>query len=393
MTIALIITFWTASFAVLYPYVVYPFLLRVLARYWPAPRVQRQLVAAELPSVTLIISAYNERAVIAKKIYNALSLKYVPDRLEIIVVSDASSDGTDEVVAELSSTERRVRLVRQHERRGKSAGLNRAVEVAKGAIVVFSDANALYETDAIQVLVREFSDPQVGYVVGAAHYSDSNGNRAAESEGLYWRFELLLKQLESDFHSVVGGDGAIYAIRRHLFRDLKDDDISDFVNPLQIVAAGYRGLFNSGARCYEEAGETFQKEFQRKRRIVNRSWRAVARYGGLLKRSEHGRFIFMLLSHKVIRWLALPFVGLAWAANTALLGVGTLYIFSWFIITASLALAAIGALLEQAGKRLPWVISILYYFYFVNLAGLLGIWDELRGLRHATWDHIRRSDS
>jgi cellulose synthase/poly-beta-1,6-N-acetylglucosamine synthase-like glycosyltransferase len=390
MTCLLTLLFWLASFLVVYPYLIYPLLLRLLATVSPA-RGSAGATCTMRPRVTLIISAFNEEAVIARKLENALALDFLVDRLEIIVASDASADRTDEIVREAAAKEPRIRLVRQDERRGKSAVINVAVAAASGEIVVFSDANAMYEPDAIHKLLDGFADPKVGYVVGAALYYDAEGKRAGESEGIYWKLELLLKRLESEFHSVVGGDGAIYAIRRHLFWELKDDDISDFVNPLQIVAAGYRGLFNPAARCYEKAGETFAKEFQRKRRIVNRGWRAVRRYGCQLNVREHGRFLFMLVSHKVIRWYALPLIVIAWIANTALLGEARLYTWTWLAINASAVIAAFGAVLERHGLPQPRLVSILHYFYVINLAGLLGIWDEWRGVRHVTWDHIRKT--
>src|SRR5262249_4069950 len=242
--------FWLASLLVVYPYLIYPILLRLLAAWRPA--VGQPGVTISVPAhVTLIISAYNEEATIARKLENALQTEFPEDRLEIIVASDASSDGTDEIVRSVAARKPRVRLVRQDERRGKSAALNRAVAAASGEIIVFSDANAMYEPDAIRRLVDGFADPKVGYVVGAALYSDAEGKRARETESLYWKFELLLKRLESAFHSVVGGDGALYAVRRSLFQHLRDDDLSDFVNPLHAVASGYRGLFNPAARCYE----------------------------------------------------------------------------------------------------------------------------------------------
>jgi len=384
------IIFWTASVLVVYPYLVYPPLLRLLAAISPigsAPRTG----AVSLPRVTLIVSAFNEEQAIGRKLENTLSLDYPPDRLQVIVASDASTDGTDQSIREFAARHPRIVLVRQEERRGKSAALNKAVAAATGDIVVFSDANAMYEPSAIRELTDGFADPGVGYVVGAALYVDATGNRAAESEGLYWRLELLLKRLESKFHSVVGGDGAIYAIRRSLFWDFRDDDISDFANPLQIVAAGYRGLFNPAARCHEHAGETFAKEFQRKRRIVNRSWRAVRRYGNRLRIRDHGRFIFMLLSHKVIRWFALPLMLVAWATNAALLGEAPLYTWTWALINLSAMLAGMGVVLDRRGLAQPRAVAILYYFYAVNLAGFLGIWDEWRGVRHVTWDHIRKA--
>ena len=383
------VIFWGASFLVVYPYAIYPLLLRLMIRHGrdePPP----EEVPAE-PSITLIISAYNEQSVIREKLRNSRSLDYPLDKLDIMVVSDASSDGTDDIVREEQLVDGRIRLLRLPKRSGKSAGLNTAVEMARGEIVVFSDANAIYERSALRELVRPFGDHRVGYVVGAALYHDSGGNTAAESEGLYWRLELWLKRLESEFGSVVGGDGAIYAIRRSLFRPLRDDDISDFVNPLQIVAGGYRGCFNGRARSYERAGDSFAKEFRRRRRIVNRSWRAVRRYRHLLSLRRHGRFIFMLVSHKVLRWLALPLIVIAWAANCLLWGTSALYAATGSAITASLLLGATGAVLENLGRPAPRLASTLCYFYMINLAGLLGIWDEYRGIRHATWDHIRKA--
>lgn len=390
MNLFLEFIFWLASFLVVYPYLIYPFLLRLFATWSPA-RGAVGAAGATPPRVTLIISAFNEEAVIERKLENVLALDFPTDRLEIIVASDASSDGTDDIVRKAAAGDPRIRLVRQDERRGKTAVLNKAVAEASGEIVIFSDANAMYEPDAIHRLLDGFADPKVGYVVGAALYYDAEGKRAGESEGLYWKLELLLKRLESRFHSVVGGDGAIYAIRRHLFWEFKEDDISDFVNPLQIVAAGYRGLFNPAARCYEKAGETLGKEFRRKRRIVNRSWRAVCRYGRQLNVREHGRFLFMLLSHKVIRWYALPLIVIAWIANTALLGKAPVYTWTWLMIDVSVAVAVVGTVLDRYGVTQPRLVSILHYFYVINLAGLLGIWDEWRGVRHVTWDHIRKT--
>jgi cellulose synthase/poly-beta-1,6-N-acetylglucosamine synthase-like glycosyltransferase len=383
------VAFWLASFLVVYPYLIYPVLLRVLARRGPvhAPA----LILQEPPSICLIISAHNEEKVIAEKLGNATALDYPVERLEIIVVSDASSDRTDDIVRRAQARDPRIRLLRQDEHRGKSAGLNKALEIASAEIIVFSDANAIYDRNAVRELARCFADPKVGYVVGAALYHDASASRAAENEGLYWKLEMLLKRLESDYYSVVGGDGALYAIRRRLFRPLQDDDISDFVNPLQIVAAGYRGQFNAKAFCYEAAAETFAKEFGRKRRIVNRSWRAVRRYAHLLRFERDGRFIFMLLSHKVIRWLTLPLVGVAWLTNGMLLGSRVMYTLTWCAITGSILLACLGAALERAGRLQPRLIAMSYYFYLVNLAGLLGIWDEYRGVRYVTWDHVRRT--
>ncbi|MCP5157417.1 MAG: glycosyltransferase family 2 protein [Ectothiorhodospiraceae bacterium] len=390
--LAVEIVFWVAAVLVVYPYVVYPVVLRWLAAR-SAPTARPTVEDGELPRVTLVVSAYNEDAVIAEKLDNALALDYPADRLEVMVVSDASSDRTDAIVRDYAARDPRVKLLRQSERRGKSAGLNRAVAASTADVVVFSDANAMYEAGAIRTLVTHFARPEVGYVVGAALYRDSDESEAKQSEGLYWRLELWLKAHESRFVSVVGGDGAIYAVRRALFWDLRDDDISDFVNPLQVVAAGHRGVFEPDARCYEDSADGFGKEFRRKRRIVNRSWRAVKRYAGRLRLGRDAPFVFCLLSHKVIRWYAMAFVLLALAANALLVasGAGALYLLTLAVALATFGLAAAGWLLDRAGHAMPRPVYIPYYFYLVNLAGLLGIWDEFRGVRHATWEHVRQA--
>jgi cellulose synthase/poly-beta-1,6-N-acetylglucosamine synthase-like glycosyltransferase len=384
-----IVIFWCASFLVVYPYCGYPLLLCLLVRRRTRRASESDEDEPTFPTVSLIVSAYNEESVISAKLQNALCLDYPPDRIEILVVSDASTDRTDAIVADIASKESVVRLIRQPQRRGKSAGINEGVVAAHGDIVVFSDANALYEATAVRKLVEKMRDQRVGYAVGAALYSDSAGSRAAESEGLYWRLELFLKEMESAFDSVVGGDGAIYAARREAIEPLQDDDISDFVTPLRLVARGFKGKFVADAQCYEHAGESFDKEFRRKRRIVNRSWRAYRRYRRLLSYANNGRFLFMLISHKVVRWFGLPLITVAWAANTALLGHGTIYQATWAAITLSVLIALLGALLDGCGRTQPRMVALIYYFYSINLAGALGLWDEWRGVHHVVWNHIR----
>jgi len=381
--------FWISSFLVIYPYLIYPVLIRMLAKTTPS----RTSISdnSPLPSVTLVISAYNEAAVIGKKLDNACTMDYPEELLEIIVASDASDDQTDEIVEQWQDS--RILLVRQEERKGKSAGLNLALAVAQGEIVIFSDANAMYKGDALREMVKPFNDPAVGHVVGSALYYDSGGNEAKESEGLYWKLELWLKQQESDFDSVVGGDGAIQAIRRALFTDLKEDDINDFVTPLQIIAQGYRGVFNPDAICYEDAGDEFEKEFNRKRRIVNRTWRATLRYGGLLSPFRNAKYLFMLISHKILRWFGLLFIAIALLLNAMILtytDFTLLYCFTLAVILSSILLAFTGRQLTAGGTALPRLLYVPYYFYFVHLSALLGIWDEFRGVKHVTWQHIRK---
>ncbi|MDB3935106.1 glycosyltransferase family 2 protein [Granulosicoccus sp.] len=353
---------------------------------------EQSLPSQSLPTLTLIISAYNEQSVIERKLRNVSLLHYPSELLDVIVVSDGSTDSTNAIVERYSAhTDSRVRLLTMEQQSGKTAGLNHAVPAARGTILIFSDANAMYADDALRRLVEPFSDPTVGYTVGSALYHDEHDGAVNISEGLYWKYELWVKKLESDYFSVVGGDGAIYAIRRELYRPLDKIDISDFVNPLQIVADGFRGIFLPAARSYESGTEAFVDEFRRKRRIVNRSWGAVRRHIGLFSLRNDLRFLFMLISHKAIRWWSCVFVLIAFATACLMAYVqsGGLYFWLAVLIAGSVAVAGIGWAADVREHPMPKFVYLFYYFYLVGVASLLGILDDLRGRRHTIWRHVR----
>ena len=394
------VTFWLLVILLVYPYLVYPALLKLLIKLgFRGGKLSENI--ADLPHVTFIISAYNEEAVIDAKLCNTMEIDYPADKFEVIVISDACDDRTDEIVKEWAEKDARVRLVRQNERRGKTAGLNKGVAAASGDFIVFSDANAMYKRDAVRELVKYFATPEVGYVMGAALYNAIDNTagdtsaESAESEGLYWQFELMLKKLESEFYSVVGGDGAIYAIRRELFFELRDDDINDFVNPLQIVAKGYRGIFNPQAICYEDTAEDFGKEFKRKRRIANRSWRAVKRTIGWYQFPRDAKFLWELVSHKVIRWFSMPMIIVLFGV-TLFLALFTQNAFYEIALAGQIylfAAAFLGAYLDKKQLVIPKIIYLPYYFYFVYYAAMLGMWDEKKGIKHAVWNHVRDAET
>ena len=374
--------FWTACAAVLMVYVGYPVSLRLLVYLFG----RRITVGTCSPSVTLIISAYNEAGVIGRKLENALAMDYPPDKLEIMVISDCSSDGTDEIVK--SYEDRGVRLCRLPEQRGKSHGLTRFVPQAKGDIIVFTDANAMYDPQALRLLLKHFSDPQTGYVVGSQRYERIGESQAAASEGLYANHEEQIKTLESRLSSVVGGDGAIYSIRKGLFRPLRDDDISDFVNPLQIVAAGFRGVFEPAARCYEEPSGAYIREFRRKVRIVNRSLRALWRTRAVLNPFRVGWFAYQVTFHKLFRWCIPYFLATILLANVLLC-----YRETNVLYQATLAMQLIGYGLAAAYSipvlRRFRLIYLAYYFVVVNCAAAVGVWLFLCGRRISTWQPER----
>jgi len=375
----LIVVFWVSAVAVIWPHIVYPLSLLLIPG-----RTHR--TGTRLPGVSLVVSAFNEEQVIGEKVENALKLDYPRELLDIIVVSDASSDSTDAIVSRFAA--QGVRLLRLEARLGKSAGVNRAVCDARGEVVVFSDANSMYAPNAVRRLVRHFADPEVGYVVGSQRYTADPGS-AADSESLYWTFESWLKTQESRVGSVVGGDGAIYAIRAAYFEPLRADDISDFTLPLRIVVRGFRGVFDPDAICFERPAGCFESEFRRKVRIVTRSVRSILRVPQALNPLIVGVFAYELASHKVVRWLAPAFL-IALAVSTMPLAMtGHPVYVAAAACQAALYLAACAGLLPGLSQRRPFYIPL--YYVVMNVAAAAGVIGVLLGYRFVVWTPERSS--
>jgi len=386
MTFVLLLTLLCLAVPV-YVYFGYPALLWLLTRGLPDITHRR---SEQKPSVALVISCYNEEGVIREKLQNALELNYPEELLRIIVVSDGSDDGTDDLVREFQND--RVLLIRQEGRLGKTMGINLAMEQVTEEVTVFSDANAMYEPDAISRLVRNLADPQVGYVVGAALYTDAHTGASAWIEDLYWRNEFAIKALESRLHSMVGGDGAIYAIRTGLWETLHQKDINDFVNPLQIIAKGYRGVFDPEAKCYEETAGEFSREIARKERIVNRSIRGLMRVKEVMNPTKTGIFAWEVISHKFLRWL-IPLFAAGGLAGSALLAAQGRPFFQ--MVTAGclglLLVAMLGAR-NPDKNNLPGWQSFPYYFLMVNIGALKGVISALQGQTRVTWSSFRKEE-
>jgi cellulose synthase/poly-beta-1,6-N-acetylglucosamine synthase-like glycosyltransferase len=371
------------------PVAVYPLMICLIS--WAFGRRMRSapdevaLADANLPAVSLIVSAYNEQSDIREKLINSLALAYAPGKLEIIVISDASTDQTDKIVESFAN--HGVRLLKSEIRVGKSLNITNCVPKANGEILVFSDANSFYERDAVTRLISHFSDSEVGYVVGAQRYRSRSGRGGQDSENRYWELELKIKEWESDISSVVGGDGAIFAMRKHLFEPLRASDISDFLGPLRIIEKGYRGVFEPKAICYESAVSSMQRNFFRKVRIITRSLQAITKVPNVLLPWRTGWFAVQVWLHKVLRWFSPVFMMMIVIGASIETIQGNLS--GKIILGLVAAWGLIGGLYLIPRLRNISFISLACYTLVINAAALVAIVLFLVGRNINTWSPDR----
>jgi len=375
--------FWIFVFAIVYVYFGYACLLILLAVFKGKKLIQEKEFT---PGVSLVTVAYNEEKVIRKKIENSLALDYPHDKLEIIVASDGSTDKTAEIVAEYAV--KGIKLNHSIERKGKTAAQNDAVSKSRGEVIVFSDANAIYARNAIKKLVRNFDDKRVGCVCGELKYTNSSESVAGKSESLYWKYEKFLKRKESQISSLLGVTGSIYAVRRALYVPLKQDIISDFVEPLKIVRNRHKVVYEPEAISFEKASADMKTEFERKTRIVTRSIRGLFNERELLNPFKHGIFSIQLISHKLLRWTVPLFLIGLFVSNLFLWDNGNVYR-SLLIFQIVFYLSALVAwVFELIGSQIK-LFYIPYYFCMVNSAALVGWFKYLTGQKEVVWETAR----
>jgi cellulose synthase/poly-beta-1,6-N-acetylglucosamine synthase-like glycosyltransferase len=373
--------FWTCLGLLIYIYAGYPVAAFILGMF-----VARDVRKAEIsPRVTVLISAFNEADEIQRTVENKLTQEYPPGGLDIVVVSDGSTDGTDELVqAMVAQSGGRLRLLRQEPRQGKTQALNMAMRQASTDIVVFADANSMYAPDAVRSLVRNFSDPEVGYVTGQMIYTNPDASAVGEGSGKYMSYENTLRGLETRLGSIVGVDGGIDAIRRALYVPMHPDQLPDFVLPLNVVEQGRRVVYEPGAFLYEQALSNPVDEFRMRVRVSLRALWALHDKRNLLNPLRYPVFAWQLISHKVLRYAAfLPLVALL-LFNVALLGRQPLY--TWFLglQLAAYGCAAAGHWLRSSLGKAPALLAP-YYFVLLNTACMLAFWMFLRRRKIVIW--------
>jgi cellulose synthase/poly-beta-1,6-N-acetylglucosamine synthase-like glycosyltransferase len=370
------IVFWVSVGLVLYAHVGYPVVLGLLA--WlrgrtPGSRARaRQPVDDELPSVSVIVAAYAEQDVIAGRVANLRALDYPPRLIELIVVCDGSPDETASRARQAGAD-----LVLEVPRGGKIRAQDAAVERAAGDIVAFSDANVTWEPDALRRLVAPFADPRVGYVCGEVQLLDARGSN---QEGLYWRYELALRALESRVRSITGGNGAIYATRREAYLVVDPIMGHDLSFPFNMVKRGWLALAVREAQASEKMVPTIEGEFARKRRMMSHTWPIVLRGGMLSPRGYGPTYALMIASHRILRYLT-PFLHvIALVANVALLGQGWVYVVTLALQLGVLLAAAVAHLVPAK----PMLIARYYVLTTASLAA--GLWDWLVHGTSAGWE-------
>ena len=370
--------FWIGLALSAYVYLVYPLIVFCQTKRCESERSEN--VWVPFYSVTIFITAYNEEPVISDRIDNALSLKYPDDLLEVAIASDGSTDRTNEKLEEHRSNPR-VKIFYNETNEGKNALINRFVPLTEGQIVVFTDANSIFSEQALLNIVRPFSDPRVGCVGGKLTYL-SGQSAVAKGEGLYFKYENVIRKLEGKEGNMVGANGAIYAIRRELFENVPAHVPNDFFHPLVVLKKGYRSVFEENAIAFEKATESHEEEFKRRSRIVERSISAIVevnrRYGLFT-----GRAWFNIFSHKILRWLTFPILVSTWVLNLFLLN-NPLYMTLFICQTIFYILGTLGYFFEKAGLKIK-ILYIPYYFLLINLAGFVGLIQWLKGKRIVSW--------
>lgn len=377
LTSALLFVFVVAAGLFLHSYALYPLSLVVAS----ALRGQTEPRSADSwPHVAVVIAAYNEETIIAEKIENTLSMDY-SGRFDVIVFSDASSDRTDEIVRRYE--DRGVELVRIEGRVGKTACQNRVAERVDAGVIVFSDANSMYEPDAIRHLVEGFG-PGDRCVIGELRYRSGG----VEGESLYWRYERQLKRLEDATGTTIAGNGAIYAVDGGSYVPLDRDETSDFAEPLSIVREGGGVSYAPDAVAYESTGGSVESELSRRIRIATRSWHTLWRYRGLLNPLSYPEVSYKLWSHKLLRWLSPVFLVLVFVSSLSLAILDGGYLFQLLVAVQLIGYLAAGAgwALDRRGITVPSAVHVPYYFLVANYGLSIGLVNFLRGDNIVAWE-------
>lgn len=380
------VLFWAVVVTIVYAYVGYPVLTGV------AGALLRRSVRRKptFPSMTVVISAYDEAEGIEAKIRNVLASTYPPSRLDIVVASDGSTDETVERARAVASP--RVKVL-DLPRRGKASALAEAVRHATGYLLVFTDANAELQQGALAMLAFNFADPEVGGVVGKTCYEvGDEGESTDRGEDLYWRYDSWLKHMETRTGSTVSAHGGLYAVRRDLFRPVEDPAVTDdFAISTAVVEQGKRLVFEPRARAHEAPTGRGEAEFRRRVRLMTRGLRSVMLRRSLLNPFRYGYYAVGLASRKVLRRILPLGFPLLLVSSIALADTGLFYAVAAGAQLVLLALATLGWALRRTSAGRSPALYVPLYFLLANLAAVVALWNVVRGSRIERWTPQRHA--
>jgi cellulose synthase/poly-beta-1,6-N-acetylglucosamine synthase-like glycosyltransferase len=385
------IIFWLLILIIFYTYLGYGVVIYMLAllrrKFFPRPL--EVTTTSEFPEITLVVAAYNEEYIIEEKIRNCLELDYPESSLNLVIITDGSTDNTNSIVKRYS----RVRIEFQPERKGKNHAVNRVLDDLNGDILVFTDANTMLNHSALKVMIRHFNTPEVGMVAGEKIVLSKKGQAAAQGEGLYWKYESWLKRLDSETGSTIGAAGELFAIRRELMEKVPPDIlIEDFYQSLKVIQNGFRIVYEPEAYAIETGSATVGDELKRKVRISAGGLQAIFRLYSLLNLFKYGFVSFQYISHRVLRWtltpLALPF---AYLLNGFLLWQTQVEIYQVIWLGQNtLYLLALGGYLFSKSRFNFKITLTAYYFVVMNWSVYAGFLKLIRGKQSVVWAKANR---
>jgi cellulose synthase/poly-beta-1,6-N-acetylglucosamine synthase-like glycosyltransferase len=388
------ILFWLSLFIVFYTFLGYGIVLYILVRLRRIFKGKRSVpgLDQEFPTLTLIIAAYNEESIIEEKIANTLQLSYPADKLQLVFVTDGSTDGTPGLVSAYD----RIKLMHTPVRSGKILAMHRAMKEVSTEIVVFTDANTFLNKDALLLIARHYADPKVGAVSGEKRVQQEEVSDATAGEGFYWKYESTLKKWDSELYSVVGAAGELFSVRKSLYTDVEPDTIlDDFMISMWIAQQGYRIIYEPAAYASELSSEDIQEELKRKVRIAAGGIQSILRLKKLLNPFHDPLLSFQYISHRVLRWTVTPFLMIiAFFLNIWIVATtgGWLY---GLILAAQVVFygsALLGWLLEKRRIKVK-ALFVPYYFCVMNYAVLAGIRRYIKGSQSAAWDKSKRKSA
>lgn len=370
------VLFWSNIGLMLFMYFIYPIAIFIIARIMGKEPKKDNIT----PFLSLLIPMHNEEQVARERIENILSLDYPKEQIEIIFALDNCTDKTQEIISQYR--DQRIKIFDSKERLGKVATMNKAVPLARGEIIIFSDANSMNQTDALKKIVRNFADKSVGCVSGRLYYIDADTNAVGKGENLYWKYETFIKKQESRLGRLLITNGSLQAVRKELYPYPDPEIADDFSIPLLVQAKGYKVLYEPEAIVSELATQNIKEEFQQKVRIVSQGIKGAIKLSkDLLKLSPLG--LFELMFHKVLRWFGPFFMLTIFLSNLALIR-QPLYFYLFLAQAIFYLFSLIGFLLRNSSGINFFYIP--FYFNMINFASLAACYHFLKSGETRIWD-------